>query len=192
MRSRQTGVDMAPAVRAAMFVFVLITVKSVAFIANCSSTSTDNSCASPIIKSQTFVHVIFSHGVRQFRRAHKFALPSSRSMTMALLLALAGDIEANPGPRKPRFPCGICSKAVRNTDSAVCCDECNLWVHNRCSGLSRPRIRIIWTNIWKTPVVESGYVLNVAFHHSRLPYSSRLKAMLLLPTVLVLSKLNRL
>ncbi len=53
-----------------------------------------------------------------------------------LILILCGDIEVNPGPRAPKYPCGICCKAVKNSDMAVCCDDCDSWIHNRCSGVS--------------------------------------------------------
>jgi hypothetical protein len=53
-----------------------------------------------------------------------------------IAIILAGDIELNPGPRTPTFPCGICTRAVKAQDHAVCCDSCNKWIHNRCSGLS--------------------------------------------------------
>ena len=52
------------------------------------------------------------------------------------LLMLAGDIETNPGPRKPKYPCGICSAAVRQRDPTVYCDRCWMGIHNKCSGLS--------------------------------------------------------
>ena len=29
----------------------------------------------------------------------------------------------------PKFPSGICAKAVAKNHNAVCCDICNLWVH---------------------------------------------------------------
>ena len=29
----------------------------------------------------------------------------------------------------PKFPCGVCYKAVAKNKNAVCCDSCNLWVH---------------------------------------------------------------
>ena len=58
-----------------------------------------------------------------------------RSVLWILLLA-SGDIESNPGPRMPKYPCGYCNKAVKTTDKAVCCDQCNKWIHNCCSGLS--------------------------------------------------------
>jgi len=56
--------------------------------------------------------------------------------SIMFLLALAGDIESNPGPRRSKFPCKLCKLAVKQTDPAVCCDNCDTWVHNTCSGLS--------------------------------------------------------
>ena len=48
------------------------------------------------------------------------------------LLLLAGDVELNPGPCSPRYPCGVCGKAVRYSDRAVACDDCNIWYHTNC------------------------------------------------------------
>ena len=55
---------------------------------------------------------------------------------MSSLLVLAGDVELNPGPPKCKYPCWICSKPVKKSDPAVCCDQCDQWLHNSCRGLS--------------------------------------------------------
>ena len=54
--------------------------------------------------------------------------------SLVLLLLLSGDIQLNPGPRPPKFPCGICSKAVKwdYKSPSVCCDYCNIWYHQEC------------------------------------------------------------
>jgi len=55
-----------------------------------------------------------------------------------LLMLLAGDIEVNPGPRTPKFPCGECGKAVTWSTKrlAVACDDCNTWFHTDCLQMS--------------------------------------------------------
>ncbi len=55
---------------------------------------------------------------------------------LLLLLMLAADIEANPGPYTPKYPCGVCSKAVKWTQKGVACDSCDSWYHSSCVGLS--------------------------------------------------------
>ena len=37
----------------------------------------------------------------------------------------------------PKFPCGICYKAVAKNHNGVCCDSCNLWVHIKCNNLTK-------------------------------------------------------
>ena len=37
----------------------------------------------------------------------------------------------------PKFPCGICPKAVAKNPSAVCCEICNLWVHIKCNNITK-------------------------------------------------------
>ena len=52
---------------------------------------------------------------------------------------LSGDVEVNPGPRPPKYPCGSCNKACTNYRGAkacIFCDECETWFHSDCVGLS--------------------------------------------------------
>lgn len=71
------------------------------------------------------------------RHNHKKIMLNSKStFLISILLILSGDVEMNPGPRQPKYPCKICSKAVKNNDSAMRCDNCEIWVHNLCSGIS--------------------------------------------------------
>ena len=53
----------------------------------------------------------------------------------AILLSQSYAPEPNPGLRTPKYPCGICSKAVTWTTPAVCCDSCNVWYHKECMGM---------------------------------------------------------
>ena len=52
-----------------------------------------------------------------------------------LLLAESYAPEPNPGPRTPKFPCGICSKACKWTTPCVCCDSCDIWFHQECLNM---------------------------------------------------------
>ena len=52
-----------------------------------------------------------------------------------LLLILSNDVEQNPGPKTPKYPCGICSKAVKWSDKGVACDSCSTWFHTQCMGM---------------------------------------------------------
>ena len=54
-------------------------------------------------------------------------------------LLLSGDIERNPGPRKPKYPCGECNKACtsyKGAKASILCESCNVWFHSECVGLS--------------------------------------------------------
>ena len=44
----------------------------------------------------------------------------------SLLTLLSGDVESNPGPG-PKFPCGVCSRAVKLNRKGIQCDACNVW-----------------------------------------------------------------
>lgn len=57
-----------------------------------------------------------------------------------LLIANAGDVELNPGP-KPA--CGLCDKTVRINQRGICCDSCNIWFHTKCLNLSSTTYKAI-------------------------------------------------
>ena len=51
-----------------------------------------------------------------------------------LTLLLISGLHPNPGPRRPRFPCGVCSYACKT--GVIACDECGQWMHKECIGMS--------------------------------------------------------
>lgn len=63
--------------------------------------------------------------------------PSSHSRWLPLLsLLLCGDVQCNPGPRRLKYPCGSCQRAVMSNQPGVQCEVCYLWYHCRCLGLT--------------------------------------------------------
>ena len=65
-----------------------------------------------------------------WRRASSFYFPM-------MLLLLAGDVAANPGPRRgPKYPCQVCAKAVRSNQRGICCDACEGWCHMNCVDMN--------------------------------------------------------
>ena len=52
------------------------------------------------------------------------------TLLSSLILMQCGDINPNPGPRTPKYPCGMCKRAVTRSCKAIMCDNCNIWIHN--------------------------------------------------------------
>ena len=42
---------------------------------------------------------------------------------------MSSDVELNPGPRQPKYPCQICHKVVTWKTRGVACDDCSKWYH---------------------------------------------------------------
>ena len=63
----------------------------------------------------------------------------SQRRTHTFILLLMSGIESNPGPRTPRYPCGVCTRAVRDIGQrALACDECDKWCHMSCLSMNTP------------------------------------------------------
>ena len=70
---------------------------------------------------------------------HHWATVKTTPLTaLSLILILSGDIQSNPGPRPPKYPCGICSRAVRNGQDGIQCDQCDIWHHRDCMQMCMP------------------------------------------------------
>ena len=48
---------------------------------------------------------------------------------------MCGDVALNPGPVK--HPCALCSLAVKSNQRALLCDNCELWSHCACCGITK-------------------------------------------------------
>jgi len=48
---------------------------------------------------------------------------------LQLILLLYGDIYLNPGPE---YPCSNCGLNVDDDSKALCCDDCDQWIHVSC------------------------------------------------------------
>jgi len=83
---------------------------------------------------QYALHPKFSTTGRPMARNYQGTATPCKNISL-LLLILSGDVSLNPGP-PTKYPCITCNKAVTYMCPAVQCDNCNLWVHNHCSGLS--------------------------------------------------------
>ena len=53
-----------------------------------------------------------------------------------ILILQSADCEQNPGPRTLKYPCMICSKAVKWNQRAVACDNCKGWYHAECMNMN--------------------------------------------------------
>ena len=53
-----------------------------------------------------------------------------------LLFTLSNNVQLNPGPRTPKYPCGSCGAAVKNNQNSIHCDGCNVWHHIECQGMN--------------------------------------------------------
>ena len=54
--------------------------------------------------------------------------------TFSMFLVLqSGDIALNPGPAVI-YPCSVCREPVNDSNKAMCCDDCDNWVHVRYDG----------------------------------------------------------
>ena len=66
------------------------------------------------------------------KKTHCRPVSHPHSTCLILLLILCGDVQTNPGPRPPKYPCGVCSRAFRNGQAGIQCDNCDSWWHTQC------------------------------------------------------------
>ena len=65
---------------------------------------------------------------------------------LSISLVLSGDIETNPGPKPPKFPCGHCKKACcdyQGAMSSILCESCNTWYHAVCVNIDTDLLSVL-------------------------------------------------
>ena len=79
---------------------------------------------------------------RLYKRLHSTPTTLKKSKLHSLLylslimIVCAADVESNPGPRSPKYPCQICHRAVTWKTKGVACDDCDKWYHAECMGMN--------------------------------------------------------
>ena len=63
--------------------------------------------------------------------------PTMKNQHLLIKLLLSGQVELNPGPRSPRWPCGSCGKNVNWRCKALECDTCKTLYHTDCQVYSQ-------------------------------------------------------
>jgi len=61
-------------------------------------------------------------------------------LVILLFLLRSGDVHPQPGPmhiktksRQPKYPCVVCERGLISTSKSVSCDDCQRWVHVKCT-----------------------------------------------------------
>ena len=98
--------------------------------------------------------------------------PRGRLPLLIIVNLLAGDIQLNPGPttrrgRKPKYPCGLCSRAVK--DSGIQCSTCENRFHFSCSDISNTSIDFHTDHpeaAWLCPTCDMCNLANLTFADS--------------------------
>jgi hypothetical protein len=85
----------------------------------------------------------------------RFSTVNIDKRAIRLALLVMSGLETNPGPRRPKFPCGICSRACKK--DCIACDQCDLWLHKSCIGMSTSELTPIGelTEEWKCPACRA-------------------------------------
>ena len=81
----------------------------------------------------TNVNILFMP-LANYDKHYKYPKGSLCTDLLHLLLVISGNVELNPGPRTPKYPCGECGKAVAL--NSIACDISNTWYHRECAGMN--------------------------------------------------------
>ena len=149
------------------------------------SISFNESAVSMILAKQTTLRA--AHTVRSFsiiKHSPQYINTSSSNKMVAsylfvLLMVNACDVEVNPGPYKPKFPCHVCSLAVKWGQKGVMCDCCSSWYHTDCMGMSTQTYenldgsRVIWIcDACGEPNYSAGHLFSTSSFETSNSFSS--------------------
>ena len=99
-----------------------------------SNTASHPSLYLQVLDSQnfrSFTNSSYKHA-QILKNSHDQCLVKPFCLYRILILALCPDVELNPGPRAPKFPCKICHKNCSWKTPSVQCDDCDDWYHKEC------------------------------------------------------------
>ena len=133
-----------------------------------------------MIKTQTHTNTTHILTAVQCLKSHHNNTNTHQRHTILLLLLLCGDTGAivNPGPYCPKYPCVLCTKAVKWGQRAIKCESCDGgseyagWYHVGCIGPSH-RFMLDWLTIAsRGSVTDVVYLISLALSSHLTPFHS--------------------
>ena len=87
---------------------------------------------------------VIRFSVAQYLVTVNIRAKKQRTKFILTLLLISGNAELNPGP--PDIKCGECARALK-FGASFACDQCNIWYHQECAGMSSTIFEMQWTCI---------------------------------------------
>ena len=75
-------------------------------------------------------------GSKTIKSSPKLSSKMTSNQMIFFILLIAGDIQTNPGPSAAVYPCGYCELPVTWSTAGICCDQCDMWYHKSCLGMT--------------------------------------------------------
>lgn len=113
---------------------------------------------------------------------HLYIKPKS---LIKLLPLIGGQVELNPGPVK--YPCGICTKAVKTGQRGVAFDKCDIWYHTSCMFMTTPE----YIHLANTSTVWICSASNTPHSSIYKIYNSSISVLCLHQTNLSINRINK-
>ena len=114
---------------------------------------------------------VYQHTVIKLRVKNVLDKKMKSRQLLLLLLLTCGDVHPNPGPNGSIYPCGFCEIDCDWSCQAICCDECSVWYHKSCLGLSsREYEQMGASNVsWQCLHCNSINVNSFTYHSYNIP-----------------------